>query len=81
MSEGFSRGWRSWLSHLGAEADLTLGGGITGGTGHLDGNHTAEGPSLVAVGDLDQADIALAGHGAGAGSASGNTECHRLEEC
>jgi hypothetical protein len=49
-----------------------------GRTSHLDGNDATEGACLVAVGNLDEADVALAGHGAGASGAGGDRESHGL---
>lgn len=61
--------------HLSGEGLLGAASGVGGsGTGHLDGNDTTEGAGSVLVGNLDKADVALAGDGSSAGGAGGDAE-------
>lgn len=63
-------------SHLSLEGLLGAASGVGGGgsTGHLDGDNTTKGAGSVLVGNLDEADVALAGDGARAGGAGGDAE-------
>lgn len=61
--------------HLSGEGLLGAASGVGGGgTSHLDGNNTTKGASGVLVGNLDKADVALAGDGTRAGGAGGDAE-------
>lgn len=51
-------------------------GSSRSGTSHLHGNGASKGTVAVVVGNLDQADVALAADGAGAGGARGDGEGH-----
>lgn len=76
MSTPFCYAHPSTKDHLSGEGLLGAASGVGGGggTSHLDGNDTTKGASSVLVGNLDQADVALAGDGSSAGGAGGDAE-------